>query len=407
MNKIERDLSAGEHTPNSPDDDKKPLRGLRIIDFSWVVAGPMTTKMLGAMGAEVIKIESLTRPEHKQRSGIFRILNNNKRSCTIDISSAAGQALLHRLVAMSDIVVENFSSSVLKKNHLGYEDLRQVRPDLIFVSASGVGRTGPESDALAYGTLLQAYSGRGGLIGKPNELIEAMGILPIWTDPVTAMWETFAVLSAIYHRRRTGKGSFVDLSMLEATVALLPEALMRLSAGVGGRGPGGDYDGESAPGGCFRCSGDDAWIGLSVRDDAEWQSLCQVLGHSSLAALYPTHQARLDDAEAIHAVIAAWCREQQATAAATLLRQAGVPAAVTRSFDQVFSDPEIQRRGVFAQLPDGSHNYTLPWRDADTGWRGDLTPPPELGADNDYVLKQLLGLSDQEYDELLAPEILA
>lgn len=401
MNKIEPDLSA------SQDDDKKPLRGIRIVDFSWVVAGPMATKMLGAMGAEVIKIESLTRPEHKQRSGIFRILNNNKRSCTIDISTATGQALLHRLVAMSDIVIENFSSSVLKKNHLGYEDLRQVRPDLIFVSASGVGRTGPESDALAYGTLLQAYSGRGGLIGKPNELIEAMGILPIWTDPVTAMWETFAVLSAIYHRRKTGQGSYVDLSMLEATVALVPEALMRLSTGVGGRGPGGDYDGESAPGGCFRCNGPDAWIGLSVRDDAEWLALCQALGRPDLASLYPTHQARVDDEQAIRPVIAAWCLERSSDTAATLLRQAGVPAAVTRTFDQVVADPEIQRRGVFARLSDGSHNYTLPWRDADTGWRGDLTPPPELGADNDYVLKQLLGLSDQEYDALLSPQTAA
>ena len=141
---------------------------------------------------------------------------------------------------MSDIVVENFSARVLQSYRLGYEDLRKVKPELIYVSASGVGRSGPQRDALAYGTLLQAYSGRAGLIGQPNERIEAMGILPIWTDPVTALWETFAILSAVHHRRRTGRGSYVDLSMLEATVALLPESLMRLSMGIGGQAPGGD-----------------------------------------------------------------------------------------------------------------------------------------------------------------------
>lgn len=383
-------------------DEKMPLRGVRIVDFSWVVAGPMTTKMLGAMGAEVIKIESSTRPEHKNRSGIFRILNNNKRSCTVDIRTEAGQELLHRLVAISDIVVENFSARVLQKYRLAYDDLRKVRPDLIFVSASGVGRSGPQRDAAAYGTLLQAYSGRAGLIGQPNELIEAMGILPIWTDPVTAMWETFAILAAIYHRRTTGRGSYVDLSMLEATVALLPEALMRLSMGIGGRGPGGQCDGESVPGGCFRCDGDDAWIAISVRSDAEWSGLCTVMRRSDLLARYPTEQARLSATKTLNEIVSEWCRVQPADVIEIMLRGAGVPAARTRRFGEVIADDDVQRRGTFATLPDGSYNYTLPWRDADTGWRGALTPHPELGADNDYVFKDLLGLSDKEYDALVA-----
>lgn len=387
-------------------DDKMPLKGMRIVDFSWVVAGPMTTKMLGAMGAEVIKIESNTRPEHKQRNGIFRVLNNNKLSCTIDIRTEAGQALLHRLVSVSDIVVENFSARVLKNYRLSYEDLRKVRPDLIFVSASGVGRSGPQRDALAYGTLLQAYSGRAGLIGQPNELIEAMGILPIWTDPVTAMWETFAVLSAIYHRRRTGRGSYVDLSMLEATVALLPEALMRLSMGVGGKGPGGDHDGQSAPGGCFRCEGHDAWIALTVHDDAEWSALCKVLGREDLSVRYRTQAERASGREMLNGIVAAWCRRQSAEGAVSALRKAGVSAARTRSFDEVVAAESMQRRGAFAPLPDGSQNYTLPWRDADTGWRGALTPTPELGADNGYVFKELLGLSGSEYDKLVADAVI-
>lgn len=380
----------------------KPLQGMRVVDFSWVVAGPMTTKMLGAMGAEIIKIESSTRPEHKQRGGIFRILNSNKRSCTIDIRTEEGQALLHRLVSISDIVVENFSARVLKNYRLGYEDLRAVRPDIVYVSASGVGRSGPQRDALAYGTLLQAYSGRAGLIGQPNELIESMGILPIWTDPVTAMWETFAVLSAIYHRRRTGKGSYVDLSMLEATVALLPEALMRLSMGVGGEGPVGDHDGQSAPGGCFRCEGHDAWMAIAVRDDAEWAALCGAIGRTDLQSLYPTQADRLAERSVLNEAAAAWCARHSAADAVAKLTQAGVPAAETRSFDAVVDGEDMKARDAFAYLPDGSQHYTLPWRDADTGWRGALTLPPELGADNEYVFKELLGLSGTEYDRLIA-----
>lgn len=378
-------------------DAKRPLEGLRVVDFSWVVAGPMTTKMLGAMGAEVIKIESDSRPEHAQRDGIFRILNNNKRSCTVDIRSEEGQAALHRLVAISDIVVENFSARVLQSYGLGYEDLRKVRPDLIFVSASGVGRSGPQRDALAYGTLLQAYSGRAGLIGTPNERIEAMGILPIWTDPVTAMWETFAVLAAVHHRRRTGRGSYVDLSMLEATVALLPESLMRLSMGLGGRAPGGDHDGVSAPGGCFRCSGEDAWIAITVRTDAEWRALCAAIGRGDLADRYPTHAERSGARETLDAIVGDWCRTRPAGEAAERLRAAGVPAAATRAFDAVMADAAIERRGVFPTLSDGSRTYSLPWRDADTGWRGEQVPPPALGADNDYV-RDLLAASDAAAD---------
>lgn len=388
--------------PNLENHDLQPLRGVRIVDFSWIVAGPMTTKMLGAMGAEVIKIESDARPEHAQRGGIFRILNNNKLSATVDIRTKAGQALLQKLVSVSDVVVENFSARVLQKYRLGYEDLRQVRPDLIFVSASGVGRTGPQRDALAYGTLLQAYSGRAGLIGMPNERIEAMGILPIWTDPVTAMWETFAVLAAVYHRRRTGRGSYVDLSMLEATVALLPEALMRLSMGVGGRGPGGDHDGVSAPGGCFRCDGDDAWIALTVTSDADWAALSRILGRPDLADRYAIRAQREAARDDLNAVVAAWCRTRSAGDVADQLRAAGVSAAVTRSFDQVITDPTIERRGVFATLLDGSQTYSLPWRDADSGWRGAQTPPPELGGGNDYVFRDLLGLSEAEYGSLFA-----
>ncbi len=258
------------------------LKGIRVVDFSWIIAGPMTTKMLGAMGADVIKIESALRPEHTARSGSFPLLNANKRSCSIDITKSDGQALLRRLVAISNLVVENFSARVLAKHRLAYDDLRAVRPDLIFVSASGVGRSGPQKDWLAYGTLLQAYSGRAGMIGEPNLKLEAMGILPVWTDQVTALWETTAILAAVHHWRRTGLGAYIDLSMLESTVALLPEALLRHTLDPGGRAPAGNDEADAAPGGCFRCAGEDSWIAVSVRSDREFEGLCAALARPNL-----------------------------------------------------------------------------------------------------------------------------
>jgi benzylsuccinate CoA-transferase BbsF subunit len=386
-------------------DGQMPLTGLRVVDFSWIIAGPLTTKMLGAMGAEIIKIESSTRAEHAARGGSFPLPNNNKRSCTIDITAPEGQALLHRLVAISDVVVENFSARVLTKHQLGYDTLRTVRPDLIFVSASGVGRTGPQRDALAYGTLLQAYSGRAGLIGPPNRKLEAMGILPIWTDPVTAMWEVLSILAAIHHRRRTGEGAYVDLSMLEATVALLPDALLRSQLADDGPGPGGNEDGESAPGGCFRCAGEDDWLALAVCDDVAWQALCTEMAKPDLAAEWPDATARRHAKPALNAIVADWLAGQDADAAERRLLARGIPASRTRHFGAVMEDEQLIARGMFPELADGSRSFALPWRDA-SGWRGRLEPAPALGSSNDYVFGELLGLDETARERLKADGVI-
>ncbi len=370
-----------------------PLAGIRVVDFSWVVAGPMATKMLGALGAEVIKIESSQRPEFAYRGGWFAGVNNNKRSVTVDITSRDGQALIRDLVARSDVVVENFSARVLGRNGLAYEDLKAVRPDLVYVSASGLGREGPERDLLAYGSLLQCYSGRVGLIGRANPQLEAMGVMPAWTDPVTSLWESLAILAALRHRARTGLGAFIDLSMLEATVALLPDAL--LHAGLGRDVPrdGSAEDLRGAPSGLFCCAGEDEWVALSVRDAAAWGGLCTALGRADWAARadLQTPQGRLADAPALRAAIADWCRARDAQAAEALLRAEGVPAARSHGIFDLVRDAHLGARGVYRQLDGGAWSIALPWMDAD-GWRGALAPVPALGEANGYVLGELLGL---------------
>jgi crotonobetainyl-CoA:carnitine CoA-transferase CaiB-like acyl-CoA transferase len=360
-----------------------PLAGIRVVDFSWVVAGPMATKMLGALGAEIIKIESSQRAEFAFRGGWFAGINNNKRSCTVDITTPAGQALIRDLVAQSDVVVENFSSRVLRKNGLSYDDLRQVKPDIVYVSASGLGREGPERDLLAYGSLLQCYSGRVGLIGRANPQLEAMGVMPAWTDPVTSLWESFAIMAALRHRAATGQGAFIDLSMLEATVALLPDAL--LHAGLGRAVPrDGSAEDLAAPlSGLFRCAGEDEWLAVSAPDAAARAGLCVALSRADLTAP--------DSTPALRDALAGWCRERTAHAAESALRAEGVPAARSRGIFDLVRDAHLNARGVYRQLADGGWSIALPWMDAD-GWRGALAPVPGLGADNGYVFGDLLGL---------------
>ncbi|SAL48565.1 lipid metabolism-like protein [Caballeronia sordidicola] len=380
---------------------REALSGIRVIDFSWVLAGPMTTKMLAAMGAEVIKIESATRPEHVHRPPWWAVVNAGKLSCTINLSRPEGTALVRRLVASSDMVVENFSNGVLAKFGLDYDTLRAIREDLVFVSASGTGREGPQRNALAYGSLLQAYSGRASVVGTPNTRVEAMGILPAWTDPITALWESAAVLAAVRHRRRTGEGAHIDLSMLESTVALLPELLFREALHSDEPASNGACESSAAPSGCFRCKGADAWLALSVRNDTEWRALCDAMEQPGLAAdaRFSEHVNRAAHRAETDATVAAWAREQDVSQALEMLQSRGIPAARSRHIGEVIEDPHFVERGLFPTLSDGSRSIALPWQDA-AGWRGKLSPPPRLGEHNDYVFRTLLGLSSDEINTL-------
>lgn len=386
---------------------REALSGIRVIDFSWVLAGPMTTKMLASMGAEVIKIESSTRREHVQRPPWWGVVNAGKLSCTINLTRPEGTELVRRLVASSDMVVENFSTGVLAKFGLDYETLRAIREDLIFVSASGTGREGPQRNALAYGSLLQAYSGRASVVGTPNTRVEAMGILPAWTDPITALWESAAVLAALRHRRRTGEGAFIDLSMLESTVALLPELLFREALHSDAPTSSGAREGSAVPSGCFRCEGTDKWLAVSVRHDADWRALCDVMARPELARdpRFADHASRVAHRAEADALVAAWLASRDASWAVEALQRRGVPAARSRHIGEVVEDPYFLQRGLFPELADGSRGISLPWRDADGG-RSELSPPPRLGEHNDYVFRTLLGLSPGEIETLTEAGVL-
>ncbi|MCC7368010.1 MAG: CoA transferase [Chloroflexi bacterium] len=387
----------------------KPLAGVRIVDFSWVMAGPICTKYLGAMGAEVIKIESKARPDLSHRNPSWEELNPGKRSITLNLKDERARDLVRQLVGIGDVVIENFSTGVMERLGLGYPALREINPRIVMASASGFGRTGPQRDLVAYGTLLQCFTGWASLSAYPDRVPTSSG--GVWTDPLTACIEAFLLMSAIYRQRKTGEGGFFDLSMTETMIAALPEPILAWTVAGQVLEPRGNRDPLAAPQGAYQTAGDDRWMALSVADDAAWQRLCGVLGRADLAAdpglaTAAGRRARHDE---LDAVIAAWVRDRDAQETAALLQSHGIAATPTLTALDVVSDAHLAARSFVSEVEKlgGGTRYTLgaPWM-VDGERPNGFRRAPEVGEDNEYVFKSLLGLSSQEYDRLVGEQVI-
>ncbi|HZQ35377.1 MAG TPA: CoA transferase, partial [Dehalococcoidia bacterium] len=273
-----------------------PLTRVRIADLTAVWAGPYATRLLADMGAEVIKVESASSPDllrtlgllppgtpkSYNRAAYFNHNNRNKFGCAIDLATPQGRDLFLQLVAVSDVVIENFRADVLDKLGLGYEVLHGVRPDIILVSMPGHGKTGPEAGHIAYGTHVEQLAGLVSITGYEGEVPHKSGIS--YGDPVSGTAAAGAVMAALLYRRRTGRGQFVDLSQRESLTTLLGEYVVGYSMTSRVPGPQGNGHPAWAPHGVFRCDGQDQWVAIAVRNDAEFAALCRVIGREDLAA---------------------------------------------------------------------------------------------------------------------------
>src|SRR5438552_1430515 len=273
------------------------------------------------MGAEIIKIEA-PRGDPGRGSELHTVLGQAKRSIVLDLKKPDAIALALALAAKSDVLVENFATGVMDRLGLGAEALREVNSSLVYVSASGLGRTGPEARGVAYGTLLQCYAGFAGLNRHP-EIPPRVGLA--WLDPMCGLMLAFVTAAALWHRRRAGGVARIDFSMLEAMLWTMAEPLLAEHLGAVPL-PAGNRSEHYAPHGAYRCAGDDRWISLAVTDDEEWRRLCATIpALAPLARLGTAHrvtqQGVIDDA------LSAWARQQDAAAAADELRHAGIPAA--------------------------------------------------------------------------------
>ena len=232
------------------------------------------------MGAEVIRIESNRRPDPYRERSISHFINQSKKSVTINLSEPRGIELAKEVIALSDVVIENFAPGVIERLGLGYAELRKVRPEIIMLSSAGLGHSGPDYRQVAYGTLIQCFTGWSALQGYPGREPDIGGI---WTDPMVGMLEVFLISAAVHRCRQSGEGQYFDLSMAEATTMLLPEVIMDYSMNGRVRPPAGNRHSSCAPSGNYPCRGEDQWIGLTVENDTQWESLCRIFGDAGLA----------------------------------------------------------------------------------------------------------------------------
>jgi crotonobetainyl-CoA:carnitine CoA-transferase CaiB-like acyl-CoA transferase len=391
------------------------LADVRILDFTWVVAGPVATRILADQGAEVIKIErgdenamSVLGP---RRIGLQGELHRNKRSAAINMTKPRGVELARRLAAMSDLVMDNFSARVMRMWGMDYESLAKIKPDIISVSMSGLGHTGPRSNYVSYGPTLHALAGFTRMMADSRG--EPVGYGYSYADMAGGYSGALAALIALWHRKRTGRGQFIDLSQFEALASLAGPALLDIS--VNGRkqeAPGWrSQEAPAAPHGAYRCRsrGDDndRWIVIAVRSQAEWERFAGAIGSPAWATdpKFRTLYLRMRNREELDAHVARWAATIDADAAMGLLQRAGVAAGGALNGADLSVDPQLAERGFFAavKLPDGGSTRLtgVPMRLSATP--GSVrTVAPEVGEDNDYILGELLGLSRAERAELIA-----
>jgi benzylsuccinate CoA-transferase BbsF subunit len=367
-----------------------PLSGVRVLDFSWVIAGPTTTRYLAAMGADVIKVEAPGRGDPGRASELHTVLGQAKRGIVLDLKRPEAVEVARALAARSDVLVENFATGVMDRLGLGAEALREVNPGLIYVSASGLGRTGPEATAVAYGTLLQCYAGFAGLNRHPDE---APRVGFAWLDPMCGLMLAFITAAALWRRRRGGVAR-IDFSMIEAMLWTMAEPLLTTQLGAPPE-PRGNRSGRHCPHGAYRCAGDDAWIGLVVRTDAEWRGLCAMVPASAHMADFGLDE-RLESQAAIDGALSAWFRSQDAGRAAADLSRAGIAAAALATAAELVASGHLRARG-FWEAVGGGLLPGLPWR---ASFGRQTGPAPGLGADTDAVLRGVLGMSGDAMDAL-------
>jgi benzylsuccinate CoA-transferase BbsF subunit len=401
---------------------KSPLEGIRVADFCWAWAGPYGALQLAHLGAEVIRIESNTRmcPSRQippwaenergiNRAGYFNQYNQGKRSVTLNLKKPEGIALAKQLVTKSDIAIENFAAGVMDKMGLGYEVLRGLKPDIIMISLSGYGASGPEKAYVSYGPPQVALSGMSSLTGYQGGPPMQAGFS--YGDPNGGVHGTFAVMCALLHRAKTGEGQYIDLSQREACAMLLPEALMEYT--MNGTQPPrlGNRDPYMAPHGVFCCRGEDRWVSLAVRNDEEWQRMCAVMGRVELATdpRFAVLAARKENEDTLEEIITTWTQERSADEVTRSLQQAGIAAYPSLDGKDMLANPQVAARGFFVELehPEvGKRRHLgIPWKMSRTPCEV-RRPAPCLGQDTDYVLGDILGLSREDISSLRTKEVL-
>lgn len=399
---------------NSPTKRERggPLAGVRVLELTKVWAGPYAGKLLAHLGAEVIKVESATNLDEMRAYGgvdinsapYFLSINQEILSVQANLKTEEGLDLVRQMVAQSDIVIDNIRPGAMERSRLGYEDLRKIKPDIIQCSIKMWGNEGPLGYQTGYAPCFAALSGLTALVGHEGETPKGMNIR--YGDSTAGACAALACLAALHHREQTGEGQFIDLSAVETMTSLVGDSLF--SYAVTGDVPvaNGNFHPDMSPHGAYPCA-DGEWISIAVADADEWRGLCEVLHMQGLIAdeRFDHQIDRVVNRVELDAEVVARTASENASDLAERLRQAGVPAFRSQSSIDLCGDDWLWSREAYRMVSDhrnGSRPIIGP------SWRIEPDPPkvergaPLLGEHNDYVYRELLGLSQQEMDDLIA-----
>ena len=404
------------------EDNPQPLAGLKVLDFCWVAAGPMTTGYLAEYGATVVRVESRQRPDVLRgsppfggtgkglhRSGYYANYNANKHALGLNLAHPKAPGIVKRFVGWADLVTENFTPGTMERRGLAYDDLRAIKPDIIMFSTSMLGRGGPHESLPGFGAVLSSLSGMTGITGWPDRA--PTNPYGAYTDFITPRFAVAAILAALDYRRRTGIGQHLDMSQLEVSLHFIAPALLdcALNGREGDRA--GNRERAAAPHAAFPCRGEDRWLTIACLTDTHWQALRRVMGEPAWARdeRFATLSGRKAHEDELESLVADWTRSRDAEELMQMLQAAAVPAGVVESNKGVIEDPQLEHRGHFVYYthPEmGRHpvqrsEFRLPRARSEQNW-----PSPAIGAHTREVCRDILGMGDEEIAALVAEGVL-
>jgi len=395
-----------------------PLAGVRVLDLSWVWAGPHVTLMLAHLGAEVLKVESSSRPDLARRipvyppdmepglnrSGYFNSVALGKKSLAFNLGHPEGLALVKKLAARSDVVVSNFATGVMDRLGLGADVLHRIRPELVIATISAFGQTGPYKDYTGYGPLMPPIAGLCASTGYEEDGLPR-NLRNAYADPNAGVYTAFAIMAALRARKPDQPGLVIDTSLFEPLLSTACEGWMVHVLGNPPLKPMGNRDPRWAPHNVYRCQGEDRWVAIAARSDGEWRNLCVAIGCPELGGdprLADAAGRKRNEAE-LDGIVAAWCESRDRWEATGALQARGVPAFPCMNNRDVAENEHLRARGFLARLPHpevGEREYIgIPWR-LTRRPNGVRARAPLLGEHTDAVLRELLGLSPSELKAL-------
>jgi benzylsuccinate CoA-transferase BbsF subunit len=403
---------------NDSNASNKCLSGVKVLTFEHALAGPMTTEIMAAYGATVIRIETGTRLDWHRQAGPFinnkpqpnssvcyLFVNAGKKGITLNLRKPEGIAIAKRLVKWSDVVVENFAGGVMAKMGLGYQDLIKVKPDIIMLSAGIYGQNGPFATVKGHGGPLTALTGFPPITGFPDQPAQFPGFA--LTDFTAPRASVLAIVAALDYHRRTGQGQYLDAAQMESAIHLLSSVMLEYTANNHEAMRQGNRSNYASPHGVYQCKGENKYCAISVASDDEWLAFKKVLGNPAWSNTdrFNVLKGRLANEDAIDQQIEEWCRKREAEEVMETLQAAGIAAGVVQAGEAMDRDPHLRARGFWKKIehPDGIGEFSyggMPVRMSDTPYA--INRAPMLGENNDEVFVQLLGMPDEEFVQGLA-----